>query len=88
MNQRKSRYVVFTELAYQLAQRTFPTYSHVKSPHRFTLPQLIACVLLMHYVRKSYRDMEEWLLASEAVCQALELQTVPDHTRCTGQPSV
>jgi hypothetical protein len=80
MNQRKSRYVVFAELAHQLAQKTFVRYSHPKSPHIFTVPQLIACVLLMHYVRKTYRDMEEWLLASEAVCQALELQTIPDHT--------
>lgn len=80
MKKRKSRYVVFAELAYQLALKTFPTYSHAKSPHRFTLPQLIGCVLLMHYVRKSYRDMEEWLWATETVCQALDLETIPDHT--------
>jgi len=80
MNNRKSRYVVFAELAYELAQKTFPRYSHAKSPHLYTVPQLIACVLLMYYVRKTYRDMEEWLLASEAVCQALGLTTIPDHT--------
>jgi hypothetical protein len=34
----------------------------------------------MVYVRKTYRDMEEWLLASDAVCQALDLENVPDHT--------
>ena len=28
----------------------------------------------------SYRDMEEWLLASDQVCQALELPRIPDHT--------
>ncbi len=28
----------------------------------------------------SYRDMEEWLLASDQVCRALELPRVPDHT--------
>ena len=80
MNNRKSQYVIFAEVAYQLAQKTFPRYSHAKSPHLYTVPQLIACVLLMHYVRKTYRDMEEWLLATEAVCQALELKTIPDHT--------
>lgn len=80
MSKRKSRYVVFVELAYRLAQKTFPTYSHAKSPHLYTLPQLIACVLLMQYVRKTYRDMEEWLLASDAVCEALGLETIPDHT--------
>jgi hypothetical protein len=49
-------------------------------PHRFTLPQLAACVLLMFYVNKSYRDMEEWLLASDRICQVLDLKHVPDHT--------
>jgi transposase len=43
-------------------------------------PQLVACVLLMFYVRKSYRDMEEWLLASDAICQELGLKEVPDYS--------
>lgn len=34
----------------------------------------------MYYVRKSYRDMEEWLLASDAICQVLELKEVPDYS--------
>lgn len=80
MSQRKSRYIIFAELALQVCSQTLPLYSHIKSPHRFTLPQLTACVLLMFYVRKSYRDMEEWLLATEGVCRALGLQEVPDHT--------
>jgi hypothetical protein len=35
---------------------------------------------MMFYLDLSYRDMEEWLLASDQVCQALELPRVPDHT--------
>jgi hypothetical protein len=80
MSARKSRYVIVAELAYRLSQRVLPRYSHRKSPHTYTWPQLTACVLLMFYVRKSYRDMEDWLLASDAVCQALGLAQVPDHT--------
>ncbi|RCK72737.1 MAG: Mobile element protein [Anaerolineae bacterium] len=57
-----------------------PRYSHPKSPHHFTLPQLAACVLLMFYLDLSYRDMEEWLLASDRVCQELGLSRIPDHT--------
>ncbi len=34
----------------------------------------------MFYVRKSYRDMEEWLLASDAVREELSLKDIPDHT--------
>lgn len=80
MNQRESKYVTFARIAYGLAQAELPKYAHAKSPHRFTLPQLAACVLLMYYVNKSYRDMEEWLLASDRICQVLELKQVPDHT--------
>ncbi len=80
MTKRESKYVRVARITYRLCQRALPRYSHPKSPHRFTCPQLAACVLLVFYLRQSYRDMEEWLLASEAVCRELELATVPDHT--------
>ncbi len=35
---------------------------------------------MMFYLDISYRDMEEWLLATDKVCQALALPRVPDHT--------
>lgn len=80
MSHRESKYVKVARIAYRLCQEVVAPYSHLKSPHRFTQPQLFACVLLMFYVRKSYRDMEEWLLASEAVVKELELKEVPDHS--------
>lgn len=78
--QRESRYVKVARIAYELAQATLPRYSHPKSPQHFTLPQLAACVLLTYYLDVSYRDMEEWLLASDQVCAALALKRVPDHS--------
>jgi hypothetical protein len=80
MKTRESRYVKVARIAYHLTQEALPRYSHPKSPHHFTLPQLAACVLLMFYLDLSYRDMEEWLLATDQVCQALELPRIPDHT--------
>jgi hypothetical protein len=80
MKQRESRYVTVAKIAYRLTQQALPKYSHAKSPHRFELPQLAACVLLMFYLNQSYRDMEEWLLATDKVCQALGLSRIPDHT--------
>lgn len=77
---RESRYVRVARIAHQLASHALPQYSHPKSPHHFTLPQLAACVLLMFYLDLSYRDMEEWLLATDKVCKELELPRVPDHT--------
>jgi hypothetical protein len=81
-NKRESRYVRVARIAYRLAQESLPAYSHPKSPHHFTLPQLAACVLMAFYMKLSYRDMEEWLLASDKVCKTLELPTerVPDHS--------
>jgi len=67
-------------IAYQLAQSRLPKYTHVKSPHRFTFPQLAACVLMAFYLDMSYRDMEEWLLATDQVRAVLELKEVPDHS--------
>lgn len=76
----ESQYVRVARLAYALAQRTVPRYSHPKSPHTYTLPQRIACVLLSYYLNRSYRDTEQWLLAADSVRRALELEQVPDHT--------
>ena len=80
MTKRESKYLIVARIAYRLCQQVVAPYAHPKSPHRFTQPQLLACVLLMFYVRKSYRDMEEWLLASDGVCRVLELNEIPDHS--------
>ena len=77
---RESRYTKVARIAYEVAQATLPRYSHAKSPHHFTLPQLAACVVLTYYLNRSYRDMEEWLVASDQVCEALDLERVPDHS--------
>ena len=75
-----SRYVTFAQLAYALAQQTYPLYRRRKSKKTFTQPQLVACVLLMMYLNQSYRDFEEWLYATDRVCAALALKSVPDHS--------
>lgn len=80
MKKRESRYTRMTNLAYGLTKRLLPLYRHKKSPHRFTWPQLAACVLLTFYLDYSYRDMEDWLLVSDTLCQQLDLPEVPDHS--------
>lgn len=77
---RVSRYVRVAQAAYRVAQGSLPLYSHPKSPHRFTLPQLAACVLMTYYLKMSYRDTEEILLASSEIREALELKNVPDYS--------
>ena len=77
---RESQYVRFARLAYAAAQASVPRYAHPKSPQRFTQPQLVVCLLLTQYLNLSYRNTEEWLLASTEVREVLELSEVPDHT--------
>jgi hypothetical protein len=72
--------VTVARIAYRLARQVLPKYSHPKSPHHFELPQLAACVLLMFYLKLSYREMEEWLLATDKVCAVLGLSRIPDHS--------
>ncbi|MEM9955844.1 MAG: transposase [Chloroflexota bacterium] len=75
-----SRYVRFAHLALKMGEATLDKYSHRNSQKRYTQPQLVAACLLGFYLNLSYRDLEEWLLASDKVCQALGLSEVPDHS--------
>lgn len=77
---RESQFVTFARLAHHLAKKEFEPYSHPKSPHKYTQPQLVACILLMHRLKLSYRDMEEWLLASDGVVNTLGLKDIPTYS--------
>jgi hypothetical protein len=77
---RESRFTQIAKLAYHIAQQTLPTYAHAKSRHDYTFPQRVACIILKIYLNYTYREMEEWLLATDQVRQALQLTRVPDHT--------
>jgi hypothetical protein len=77
---RESKYVRFARLAYAVAQASVPRYAHPKSPQRFTQPQIVVCLLLTQYLNLSYRNTEEWLLASAEVRTVLEMTDVPDHS--------
>ena len=60
-----------------------PTTPHLrppKKPTRLTFPQHAACVMLKICRNGTYRDLEEWLLATDHARQALQLTRVPDHT--------
>ncbi len=80
MKLRISHYQLVAEIAYDLAKKQLPLYCHKNSPHRYQWPQLVSCVLLTFYLNLSYRDMEEWLWASDKICKALNLQSIPDHS--------
>jgi hypothetical protein len=62
-------------MALELAQQVLPPYSHPKSPHKFTQPQLLACLIVKAYLRQSYRGIVELLALSDGLRQAFEAAT-------------
>lgn len=76
----ESRYVRYARLAYHLAASVVPAHSHPNSPQTYSQPQLMAGVLLGFYLDLPYRDLEDWLLASDKVCQVLHLSDVPHYS--------
>lgn len=63
-----------------MCEEKLPQYRHPNSPKTYTQPQLLAACLLGFYLNLSYRDLEDWLLATDKVCMALGLEEVPDHS--------
>ncbi|GBD38494.1 hypothetical protein HRbin37_00744 [bacterium HR37] len=80
-NKKEGRYKRFLRMAYFVARQSLAMYSHKKSPHIYSLPQLISCVLLKIYIRNmSYRDLEEFLLSSSDTRRVLGLRWVPNYS--------
>jgi transposase len=73
-----------------ITMQSVPMYTHKKSPHKYSLPQLLSCVLLKIYVKNiSYRDLEELLMSWGDAQEELGLKAVPDHsTLCRAQNRV
>lgn len=67
-------------VAYKTAQRTLPSFSHLKSPKKFTQPQLVACLVLKEFFRTDYRGIMEILADSSDLRKTLELEEVPHYT--------
>lgn len=68
------------KLALRLARRHLADYSHPKSPHKFTQPQLFACLILKAHLGCTYRRCEEMLALLPAVREAIGLVEVPRFT--------
>ena len=73
-----------------VTMQSVPMYTHKKSPHKYSFPQLLSCVLLKIYMKNiSYRDLEELLMSWADIREGLGLRAVPDHsTLCRAQKRV
>jgi hypothetical protein len=67
-------------VAYLATQKALPPYSHEKSPHKFTQPQLVARLVLKGFFTTDYRGISAILEDSSDLRQVLELKTVPHYT--------
>jgi hypothetical protein len=66
-------------LAYALAHRVLPDRTSKFSRQDFTLPQLLACLVVKEQMKLSYRKAEALLRDCPDWCGQIGLPRVPDH---------
>jgi hypothetical protein len=67
-------------LALQVAQQAFTDYAYPKSPHKFSQPQLLACLVIKEFRRLDYRSTAVLLAEWSDLRAVLGLQRVPHFT--------
>jgi Transposase DDE domain len=66
--------------ALAVAEEALPDYAHRFSPHRFTQPQLFACLALKTFFKTDYRGITHLLQDHSDLRCILRLKTVPHFT--------
>ena len=72
--------LAFARAALKTGQKGLPPYSHPKSPHKYTQPQLFALIALKDFLRLDYRGLVQTVREWSELRQALGLEHVPDHS--------
>ncbi len=67
-------------MALQAAKQALGQYSHIKSPRKFTQPQLFACLIIKELRRLDYRGIQVMLSEWSDLRQCLGLKRVPHFT--------
>jgi hypothetical protein len=67
-------------VALAAGKEAFSDYSHLYSPHKFTQPQLFACLVLKEFDKKDYRGISALLRDCPELCRIIGLATVPHFT--------
>ncbi len=53
-------------LSLRLSGRFLAAYGHLKSPHKFTQPQLMTCLVLRAYLKTTYRGVVDFLATAKS----------------------
>jgi hypothetical protein len=64
-------------VALDVGREAFSDYSHKFSPHKFTRPQLFACLVLRAFFGLDYRGVWQLLLDTPDLCHAIGLSRMP-----------
>jgi len=72
--------VQFARAALKAAQKALPAYSHPKSPHKYTQPQLFACLALKQFLKTNFRSLQVMLTEWSDLREALGLRQVPHYS--------
>jgi hypothetical protein len=67
-------------VALAAGKEAFSDYSHRFSPHKFTQPQLFACLVLKEFEHKDYRGIAQLLADCSDLREAIGLGVVPHYT--------
>ena len=70
----------FATTALTTAENALPPYSHPKSPHKFTQPQLFAVLALRVFLKQDYRGITSLMSEWAELRQALKLKKVPHYS--------
>src|ERR1700761_7045224 len=68
------------KVALAVGKEAFSDYSHLYSPHKFTQPQLFACLVLKEFEKKDYRGICRLLQDCDDLRHAIGLRLVPHST--------
>lgn len=67
-------------MALRAARSALPNYAHLKSPRKFTQPQLAACLIVKEFLRVDYRGLQARLAEWSDLRAVLGLARVPHFT--------
>lgn len=77
---KKNLLLEVVQLSLQLSGRFMNAYGHIKSPHKFTQPQLMTCLVLRAYLKATYRGVVDVLASSQELRDAIGLQRLPHYS--------
>ena len=72
--------ICIAKAALEAGEKAFELYSHPKSPHKFTQPQIFGLLVLRQYFRLDYRGVIEWVRHWPTLQRALSLTRLPHYS--------